>query len=169
MLDISQILKNLEAVPDTKNKGTEYEIIDDILYVKGSDDISDWLINFSTIDREVHTGFLIESTMIYVKVRNKDIKMVVGHSAGGSIACLLGFALKVPVITFGSPRFYHQEKSKKIDDFCNKMATHYILKRDPICYLPFWYSKKSGNRIIVKNDKLWGHYIKDYARNLAGR
>lgn len=169
MIEIIEILDNLESVPDTHNEGTEYRIIGDTLYVKGSDDISDWLVNFSTIDREVHTGFLIESTMIYFKIRNSNIKKIVGHSAGGAIACLIGYAMKIPVITFGSPKFYNRKKAKKIHDYCLNHCTHYILKRDPVCFLPFWYSRKGGKEMKLNNRRLWGHFIKDYRNSLAGR
>lgn len=162
MINILSNLTKLNNVEDTSNQGTEFLISDGVLYIKGSDDLKDWITNFSTIRQDIHAGFMVESTIIFMQVRKKEINLIVGHSAGGAIACLVGLALDVPVITFGSPRFYHQKKAVNLHEYCVLNTTHYQLKNDPVCLLPFWYSKKGGSHILLNGNKFFGHFLSDY-------
>lgn len=166
MIDILSSLTKLNNVEDTSNQGTEFKIEDGILYIKGSDDFKDWVTNFATIRQDIHAGFLVESTIIFMQIRKKRIKMVVGHSAGGAIACLVGLALDVPVITFGSPRFYNKNKAVNLHQYCMANTTHYQLKNDPVCLIPFWYSITGGKRVPLPNKKLFGHFLMDYTKNI---
>ena len=168
MVDILSNLTKLNNVEDTSNQGTEFFVEGSILYIKGSDDFKDWVTNFASIRQDIHAGFMVESTIIFMKVRKKEISLVVGHSAGGAIGCLVGMALGVPAITFGCPRFYHKNKAVNLHEYCQGNTTHYQLKNDPVCLLPFWYSKKGGNHTPLKSNKFFGHFLNDYIACLKG-
>jgi Lipase (class 3) len=107
-----------------------------IIAIAGSESIVDWLIDGSAwktdaFGAEVHAGFLTEHEKIWPQVHELLRRYpagskvtITGHSLGGAIATLLGYAavdeleLVPDVITFGSPRVGNWKFSRKF----NKMV-----------------------------------------------
>lgn len=53
-----------------------------------------------------HFGFLRHADSVYRFARIHQPRFVVGHSLGGAAAQLIGHRMRLPTITFGSPRVY---------------------------------------------------------------
>ena len=53
-----------------------------------------------------HFGFLRHADSVFRFARQHQPRFIVGHSLGGAAAQLIGYRMRLPTVTFGSPRVY---------------------------------------------------------------
>lgn len=79
------------------------------LYIRGSDSWIDWIFNFLILSWNAlgfHHGFFIKGLWLLDKIHEKDIKpkAVVGHSAGGAVAQIIGYMFDCDTYSVASPK-----------------------------------------------------------------
>lgn len=160
-----------------------------ILSFHGSDDIQDWIDNFSyemvkfIFDKsiKVHKGFYENYNNVLEKVIDvaKDFKgkiLLTGHSLGGAIATLIALFLKsnlnnqnIDLITFGTPRVGNKAFSKKVNELFPN-ALRIVYRRDIVPHLPTLFIGYVHNEGLLHFNKpkfnCFIYSIKDHASNL---
>jgi len=93
-----------------------------ILIIRGTDEFSDWIrYNFNgepeCMQGDVlkwHKGFLHHAQVAYAFAKDKGVTLVTGHSLGAAAAGIVGYSLKVPAITFATPRALYGRTSPSV-------------------------------------------------------
>lgn len=159
-MKIRKLIDNLQSVETTKNLGTENQLIDGVVYIQGTDDLKDWLINFSFLGGDNHKGFFDEASILYGKYLRNNVKYIVGHSAGAAIGQQLGYILDKPSIGFGCPRHFSRNKLPLMAKYCDNHTLNLDISIDPVTLVPPWYYR--GNN-CEKAGKI-GHSLNMYKR-----
>ena len=98
------------------------------LFIRGSDSICDWIFNILAIPvpyKDVHLGFYIQAQALIEACLDRDIKptTVVGHSAGGAIAILVGEFFDCEAYALACPKI------------CTANSTDLLLWSDEKCVI----------------------------------
>lgn len=118
--------------------GIQVSIWNKVASIRGSDDRRDWWRNFAVLPTVllgdsgnwwVH-GALINARTCYAFLKGKPVDLIIGHSAGGASAQIVGASLGIPVWTFASPRALYRGTPK-----LRAPITNYIKPDDPIRFL----------------------------------
>ena len=72
-MNLEKYIIELGSVKTTKNRGTEFKVENGVLYVLGTDDTQDWLINLRAFRYGYHEGFLSEAQKIRYLIECKCI------------------------------------------------------------------------------------------------
>jgi|WetSurMetagenome_2_1015567.scaffolds.fasta_scaffold155526_2 hypothetical protein len=174
----------------TIGNDVQYKIINNILYLAGTNSCIDWFTNFNfpiklykdqPIKWYVHRGYGVtyKSTNNYLRdlVIQNNIKTIVGYSYGAAIATLLYEDIKFnysyfdfKTYAFGSPRviwFYNKNKIKdRWDNFYNIQISGDIVTKIPFGFFGYCHIGK-----IIKFDKckmisVINHLDPNYTKNL---
>ena len=93
---ILELINNFPKIMGQTIEGSPYEVqlIDDTLYIFGSNTISGWLTNLDirTVSYEgsiYHNQYLQVALNIIKWIENKNVKNIIGHSAGSAIAMIM--------------------------------------------------------------------------------
>ncbi|MBM9594256.1 alpha/beta hydrolase family protein [Roseitranquillus sediminis] len=113
--------RDLDPIDRIDIRGAQaYLIKGDILVIPGTNERIDWGFNLHLAEqgkeiqgfkivagdsgRVWHAGFLRHAEFLYGFAKRARPKFIVGHSLGGASAQILGWSLRTPTVTFGSPR-----------------------------------------------------------------
>lgn len=91
---------------------TEYRVHDGIMYIRGTDSLTDMLLNVwlhGGNSLNVHQGFWEQAQVIMtspgIEHVIKNVHTVTGHSAGAAIAIICGYIWDKPSIGYNCPKF----------------------------------------------------------------
>ncbi len=165
---LEELIIKLGSVKSTPNKGTEFKIENGILYILGTDDDRDWIINFRAFRWGFHEGFLEEAQLLRYKLEydynDPEIRMIVGHSAGAAIGGFLGYMLDVPVIALGCPRYFNRNFLPQVAEYSDKKVVYFDLNNDYITAIPPWYSRGEVS-VRAGSSVGFSHYLLDYQKH----
>jgi len=133
------------------------------LVFRGTYNIKGWLHDFTVVPSLTKGGYLAHTGFIFAmhELWNPICKsldglprpwIITGHSLGGALAVLYGEQIKVPTITFGSPRVYSRMNGNipKIDHY------RIITDDDLVPHVPeslMWKHDCDPYLILKDNDK----------------
>ena len=134
---------------------TEYRIEYDRLFIRGSDSLENYLINFDVFGKtSYHDGFYrmalaieyspgFRQTVEYFKIRQ-----IIGHSAGGAVAAILGQRLGILSMAINTPRFCKHNLEVRARQYFESSCFIVNQRYDPVSYLPpcFTYPTKVNYR-----------------------
>lgn len=121
-----------------------------ILLIRGTDELLDWLrYNFNGQPEAMqgdtfmwHRGFLHHAQVAYAFAKDKGVTLVTGHSLGAAAAGIVGYSLKVPAITFATPRAAYYNTGHILVGTTEPRITNYCRTDDLVTKVPpsfFWY------------------------------
>lgn len=115
--------------------GIQATIYNEVAIFRGSNDRRDWcrnlLVSPSVLLGDsgkwwVH-GALVNAQTNYAFLKGKRVKLIIGHSAGGPSAQIVGYSLGIAVWTFASPRALYWGTP-----VLKAPQRHYLIANDPI-------------------------------------
>jgi len=124
-----------------------------VLAFRGTDDVTDWLINLNVVQIEdhgalVHRGFCQALTTVWPRIEAKLLALldhrprkiwITGHSLGGALATLTALRIQrmgigqLETFTFGQPRVGDRVMAGQITSPFYRFAYY----ADPVCMAPF--------------------------------
>jgi len=115
-----------------------------ILIIRGTDEFSDWIrYNFNGEPECMqgdtlfwHKGFLHHAQVAYAFAKDKGVTLVTGHSLGAAAAGIVGYSLKVPAITFATPRAIYKFSVNQYTEPCCFGITNYCRADDLVTKVP---------------------------------
>lgn len=144
--------------------------IGNILLIHGTNEISDWLRYNLQICATVevgdnycwHKGFLRHAQIVYAFVKNKDIKLIIGHSLGAAAAGIVAVSLNIPAITFAAPRALYGNYPINAYLVQNYNRTDDLITKLPFKFLGFKHCGIVHNLKPNKRHIGFDHFMKNY-------
>lgn len=139
---------NLSYYTETFSTKFDTEVLwipeSETLFIRGTDSILDWIVNvlfFPDSEIGFHWGFKQKAYALISECMKRDIvpKTVVGHSAGGAVAQLVGFAFDIDVYSLACPKSAKEietVKSKLFFEWADKNLVIINQKNDIVGSLP---------------------------------
>lgn len=131
---VEQLLGYCKALTDyaVDRSDLQYDIIDNILVLAGTNNLNDWSINLNVLKvNGYHKGFYEQAIKLPV---NSTIKYVTGYSLGGAVAHIYSILYGVKCISFNAPKCLAVEPTAKV-----KTITRFTINNDFISEIPFGF------------------------------
>ena len=112
------------------------------LFIRGTDSPTDWIINCFCVpdeDTGFHSGFMLKAYSLIHKCQMEGLQptTIVGHSAGGAVAQIVGAYFNVDVYSLACPKvIWENFDNPNFDLWANKKLVIINQKKDWISYLP---------------------------------
>lgn len=137
---LSYECSHFEIFPDTECLWFEENTS---LFIRGSDSIMDWAFNLLALPDPhdwAHFGYVIKARLLVEECKQRGItpSTVVGHSAGGAVAILVGKYFNCESYALACPKICTQY-SKELLLYSDKNCVIINQEADCLTYLPPWF------------------------------